>query len=79
MFIVQVLQKNIQCMIFIFKRVIINDLEHFLQWFKDEVTDNERFREIYLEVCTQKMQYLISQWKLVNLLQNRAGKSDGRG
>ena len=47
-------------MIFIFKRVIINDLEHFLQWFKDEVTENERFREIYLEVCTQKMQYLIS-------------------
>ena len=40
LFTAQVLQKNIQNMIFIFKRVILNDCETFLNWFKSELIVN---------------------------------------
>jgi len=46
----QVLAKNIQNMIFIFKRRVSSRLKHFLAWFKQELVVNDRFREVYLEV-----------------------------
>ena len=51
LFRLQILRKNIQYMIYIFKRIISNDLEKFLLWFKEELEINERFRHVYLQVC----------------------------
>ena len=45
-----VLCKNVQCMIFIFKRKFANDLDSFTKWFNFELKSNERFRLIYTPV-----------------------------
>ena len=46
-FMENVLGKNVQSMIFIFKRTIKNDMKLFLHWFKNEIEINPNFREIY--------------------------------
>jgi hypothetical protein len=65
MFIQSVLLKNIQSMIFVYKRVVLNNLEHFLDWFKLEIETNKRFRDVYLIVCTNNMQFVVQQWAVM--------------
>lgn len=48
MFLLQILQKNVQNMIHVFKRAVSPACEQFLLWFKQELTVNYRFRTIYL-------------------------------
>lgn len=52
-------------MIFIYKRVVLNNLEHFLDWFKSEIEDNQRFRDVYLIVCANNMQFVVQQWAVM--------------
>ena len=58
-------------MIYMFKRVVLNDIERFLLWFKEEIEQNQRFREMYLVVCGKSMQYLVQQWNMINILSEK--------
>lgn len=51
-------------MIFVFKRVVSNDIEKFLIWFKMELEINTRFKDIYLQVCVDGFTWLIRQWSI---------------
>ena len=66
LFRLQILRKNIQYMIFIFKRVISNDIEKFLIWFKQELEINSRFRHVYLQVCVGGFAWVIEQWSVAS-------------
>jgi len=54
-------------MIHLYKRTILNDCDHFLRWFQEELDSNERFRRVYgvPTVCDNSMQYLMEQWFIV--------------
>ena len=66
MFIENILKSNIQSMIFLYKRVILNDIDHFLSWFKQEIIQNQRFRDVYLLVCGNSMRYVEFQWQIMS-------------
>lgn len=54
-------------MIQLYRRTILNDCEHFLRWFEEEIKNNERFRMVYAvpEVLQNQMQFLLEQWFIV--------------
>ena len=58
-------------MIHLFKRAISNECEQFLIWFKHELTINQRFKTIYLQVCKEGYQWLVTQWNLASSHETR--------
>jgi len=71
MFLLQILQKNVQNMIHVFKRAVSPACEQFLLWFKQELTVNYRFRTIYLQVCKDGYQWLVTQWNMASSQETR--------
>ena len=47
-----ILKQNVSYLIYVFKRTNSNDCGKFLEWFKDEMKENARFRKVYLPVVS---------------------------